>query len=61
MIFILIEAINGISERLLRGSEEEEAPKEAATKVCPFCYSEIAILASRCPFCTSVLEENKVS
>ena len=31
----------------------EEAP---TTKVCPFCKSEIAIEATRCPHCTSQLE-----
>lgn len=30
----------------------EEAPK---TKVCPYCKSEIAIDATRCPHCTSEL------
>lgn len=33
--------------------EPEEAP---TTKVCPFCKSEIAIDATRCPHCTSQLE-----
>lgn len=27
------------------------------TKICPYCLSEINIKASRCPHCTSVLEE----
>lgn len=41
---------------------EEVAPKvepELTTKVCPFCYTEINIKASRCPHCTSVLEDSK--
>ena len=29
------------------------------TKICPYCFSEININATRCPHCTSVLEENK--
>ena len=36
--------------------EEEEA---ATTKECPFCKSEISIDATRCPHCTSQLEEEK--
>lgn len=33
------------------------APEEApTTKVCPFCKSEIAIDATRCPHCTSQLD-----
>jgi len=35
---------------------EEEAPAEPTTKKCPFCLSEIAIAATRCPHCTSQLE-----
>ncbi len=34
--------------------KEEEAP---TTKVCPFCKSEIPFEATRCPHCTSILEE----
>ena len=35
------------------GKKEEEP----VTKICPFCQSEISIKATRCPHCTSVLEE----
>jgi len=35
---------------------EKEEPKPT-TKLCQYCYSEININASRCPHCTSVLEE----
>ncbi len=31
----------------------------STTKICPYCFSEININATRCPHCTSVLEENK--
>ncbi len=34
-------------------------PPEPTTKICPYCLSEINIKASRCPHCTSVLEEYK--
>lgn len=33
---------------------EEEIP---TTKICPYCLSEINYKATRCPHCTSVLEE----
>ena len=36
--------------------ESPEEPEEPTTKVCPFCQSEIAIKAVRCPHCTSKLE-----
>lgn len=46
--------------------KKEEPKPEPTTKICPFCYSEISIKATRCPHCTSLLEnldgkiENKV-
>lgn len=55
VIFLLIKMINGISTRLSR--KEEEKPAAPTTKKCPFCKSEIAIDATRCPHCTSQLEE----
>ena len=35
-------------------AEMEEAP---TTKECPYCKSEISIDATRCPHCTSILED----
>lgn len=55
VIFCLIKAINGVSEKLSK--KEEEAPAAPTTKICPFCKSEIAIEATRCPHCTSQLEQ----
>jgi len=36
---------------------KEEKVETPTTKICPFCYSEIKYEATRCPHCTSVLEE----
>ena len=55
VIFVLIKVVNGINDKLTR--KKEEAPKAPTTKKCPFCKSEIAIDATRCPHCTSMLEE----
>ena len=55
VIFALIRAINAASERFSKKGEEE--PKAPTTKTCPYCKSEIAIDATRCAHCTSVLEE----
>ena len=52
VLFLVIKSLNKASN--LRKKEEEEAP---TTKVCPFCKSEIAIDATRCPNCTSELSE----
>jgi len=49
IIFLIIKGVN----RMQR--EEEEVPAEPTTKECPFCLSEIALEASRCPQCTSQL------
>ena len=55
VIFILVKAVNKASN--LRKTEEEPAEEEPTTKVCPFCKSEIAIDATRCPHCTSEIPE----
>ena len=54
VIFMLIKAINVVSDRFLKKEKKEEAP---TTKDCPYCMSKIAIKATRCPHCTSLLEE----
>lgn len=55
VIFCLIKLLNKVSEKLNR--KEAEEPAAPTTKKCPFCKSEIAIDATRCPHCTSQLEE----
>ena len=55
VIFLLVKAIN---KAHTIGKKEEPAVEEApTTKTCPFCKSEIAIDASRCPHCTSEIKE----
>lgn len=51
VLFLVIRQVNR-----MRATEEEEAPAEPKTKKCPYCRSEIAIDATRCPQCTSELE-----
>ena len=55
LIFLLVKGMNKLSN--LGSKKAEEATKEPTTKECPFCYTQIAIKATRCPHCTSVLEE----
>ncbi|MCI7792267.1 MAG: large conductance mechanosensitive channel protein MscL [Lachnospiraceae bacterium] len=55
VIFVLIKGMNAIGDCLKK--KEEEAPAAPTTKTCPFCKSEISIEATRCPHCTSMLEE----
>lgn len=56
VIFLLLKAINTLTEKLSRKQEAQEAAAPT-TKKCPYCMSEIDIQATRCPHCTSVLEE----
>ena len=55
VIFIFIKIINGITNKLSK--KEEEAAPAPTTKKCPYCKSDIDLEATRCPHCTSVLEE----
>jgi large conductance mechanosensitive channel len=55
-VFLLVKAVNQsreVAEEL--AGKKEEAPAEPTTKECPFCFSTIAIKATRCPNCTSEL------
>jgi large conductance mechanosensitive channel len=47
-VFMLIKNLNRL--------QKEEAPAAPDTKECPFCASNIAIKATRCPHCTSELK-----
>ena len=46
-LFFIVRAVNQM---------RREEPAAPTTKVCPYCKSEIAIDATRCPHCTSELE-----
>jgi large conductance mechanosensitive channel len=49
-VFMLIQSLNKLRR------EEAAPPAEPTTKECPYCKSTIAIMASRCPNCTSELK-----
>ena len=51
VVFVLVKAINKVADM----NKKEEAPAEPTTKECPYCKSEIAIGATKCPNCTSEL------
>ncbi len=53
VVFLLVKGINAVAEKSKK--KEEEAPAEPTTKECPYCKSEIAIGATKCPNCTSDL------
>lgn len=57
MAFIIFLMVKGINKVMSLGKKEVE--EEPTTKVCPFCCSEIDIKATKCPHCTSDVEEVK--
>jgi len=54
VIFLIVRKINKMREE----ADKKNAPPPAAptTKVCPHCFTEIPIKATRCPNCTSELK-----
>lgn len=56
IVFLLVKIMNKAMSRI----QKPEDPKAPTTKICPFCQSEIALKATRCPHCTSKLEDNIV-
>ena len=57
----LEKMVSKVPGRFGKKKKEEniEEEKEPETKLCPFCYTEISYKATRCPHCTSILEEDK--
>ena len=56
LLFLLLKAMNKLMEL---GKKKDEEPAAPTTKKCPYCLSEIPVEATRCPHCTSQLEESK--
>lgn len=53
ILFMIIKLMNMLRDMGKKKAEEE--PAAPTTQVCPYCKSEIAIDATRCPHCTSEL------
>lgn len=49
-IFLVIRSVEKLHRR------EAEAPPPPTEKACPYCMSNIAIKATRCPHCTSQIQ-----
>lgn len=52
IVFLIVKLMNKAASKF-----EKKEEKEETTKKCPFCKTEIAIDATRCPHCTSILDE----
>ena len=53
VLFLIIKGINA----LMSVGKKPAAPAAPTTKTCPYCKSAIALEATRCPHCTSQIEE----
>ena len=51
VIFMIVKGANAAKKK-----EEPAPPAEPTTKDCPYCFTTIAIQATRCPNCTSELK-----
>lgn len=52
IVFLLVKGMNKLADL----GKKEEKPAAPTTKKCPYCKSDIALEATRCPHCTSELE-----
>ena len=57
IVFLIVKFMNKLSN--LGKPQETVTTPAPTTKICPHCYSEININATRCPCCTSELETLK--
>lgn len=55
VIFLIVKAVN----KAMSIGKKPEEPVAPTTKACPFCKSEIAIDAVKCPHCTSDIPEEE--
>lgn len=51
VVFMMVRTINKLK------NDEPAAPAAPTTKKCPFCKTDIPLEATKCPHCTSTLEE----
>lgn len=57
---IKLGKIDEIVAKVNKKEKKKKAPvPEPTVKVCPYCFSEINIKATKCPHCTSTLDEKK--
>lgn len=55
-VFILIKAVNTLQAKMIKEEADAAANAAPTTKKCPYCCSEIALEATRCPHCTSAIK-----
>jgi large conductance mechanosensitive channel len=53
--FVIVALVIFLTLRAVKGMQRPQAEGAPSTKECPFCYSTIAVKATRCAHCTSQL------
>lgn len=56
-MFLVIKQVNFV----MRFRPDKDKPADPTTKDCPYCMSTISIKATRCPNCTSQLEQGSAA
>lgn len=59
IIFLMVKAVNRLTSLGKKPEAPAGEPEKPATKVCPYCLSEIPAAAVKCCHCTSDLPEIK--
>ena len=54
IIFLMVKGMNALA-----GLGKKKELEKPAVKMCPYCRSKVAAEATRCPYCTSMLEVKK--
>lgn len=73
ILFLMVKAVNTLEKKnkelleksaskIIKKSKkgQKDVVEDPKTKLCKYCLSEIAFKATRCPHCTSVLEDKKI-
>lgn len=58
-IFLFVKLITKLRNGPLLKKEAAEAEVKPEPRLCPYCKTEIHVEATRCPHCTSVLNETR--
>lgn len=56
VVFLIVKIMNTAADRFIKKKTKEEEEAKPAEKECPFCKTQIAVAAIRCPHCTSMLD-----
>ena len=56
MALLLFIVINQGKKAFRKNAKTEKTDKKKTHKICPYCFSEIHIEATKCPYCTSKID-----